>query len=386
MLNFKFNMSTKIIFGKDRIDEVGKEIKKYGNNILMVYGGGSIKQIGLYDKVVKMLKEKGIQITELGGVKPNPRISSVREGVKLCKEKDIEFILPVGGGSTIDCSKAIAAGSLYDGDPWDFFIGKARIKDAIPLGTILTLSATGSEMNGNAVVSNPETEDKLPIRSSRIVPVFSLLDPTVTYSLPPKQTSAGVVDIYSHVMEQYFCSVKDAFVTDKLSEGIFKTCIHYGPIALKEPKSYEARANLMWASTLALNGLLSMGKTRGDWATHAIEHEVSAIYDLTHGVGLAIIAPNWMEYVYEDDVDTFYQYAKNVWGIDGGDKKHVAKQGIEKTRKFFKSLNIPVTLKEAGIDDSRLEEMAKKATRSGDIGDLKKLNSDDVLNILKASF
>jgi hypothetical protein len=378
-------MPTKIIFGKDRIDKIAKEIKKYGNNILMVYGQGSIKKIGLYDKVVKVLEDNGIQYTELAGVKPNPRISSARKGVKICKEKDIDFILAVGGGSTIDCSKAIAVGSKYDGDPWDFFIGKAKIEDATPLGTILTLSATGSEMNGNAVLTNEETVDKLPIHSSKVIPKFSLLDPTLTYSLPPKQTAAGVIDIYSHTMEQYFSSVEGAWVTDKLSEGIFQTCIHYGPIALKEPENYEARANLMWASTVALNGLLAMGKTRGDWATHAMEHEVSAIYDLTHGVGLAIIAPNWMEFVYEDDIDKFYQYAKNVWGVEGDDKKAVARKGIEKTREFFKSLGVPVTLKDAGIDESKLEEMSKKATRTGEIGDLKKLDSNDVQKILQES-
>ncbi len=387
MYNFNFNMPTNIIFGKDRLNELAEEIKKYGNKILLVYGGGSIKKIGLYDKVIKMLNDGGFDVIEHGGVKPNPRITHVREGAKLCKQHNIDLILAVGGGSTIDAAKGIAAGSKYDGDVWDFCIGKATIpEDVTPIGTILTMSATGSEMNAGSVLSNEETEEKLVIASPNLIPRFSLLDPTVTYSLPPYQTAAGIVDMFSHTSEQYFGENEDAFVTDGLAESLFKSCIHYAPILMKDPENYEARANIMWTSSLALNGILQMGKkTRGDWATHLIEHELSAIYDITHGVGLAIITPNWMRYVIKENPAKFQKYAKNVWDIDSDDPLEAGMMAIDKTENFFKSLNIPTRLSEVNIDDKRFEEMAKKAVRRGDLGAFKKLNDKDVIEILKAS-
>ncbi len=386
MDNFNFNTPTKIIFGKDRINDLSKEIKKYGNNILLTYGGGSIKKTGLYDKVIKMLNENGCNVTELGGVQPNPRISHARKGVKLCKENNIDLILAVGGGSTIDESKAIAAGSKYDGDPWDFFIGKAKPpNDATPIGTILTISATGSEMNAGTVMSNEETEDKLSTGAYSLIPKFSLLDPTITYTLPQKQTAAGIVDMFSHISEQYFAATEKAFVTDSISEALYKSCLHYAPVLMKDPENYEARANIMWTGTLALNSILTVGKTYGDWATHKIEHELSAIYDITHGVGLAIITPNWMRHVIKNNPKKFQRYARNVWGIDEKDELKAGNMAIEKTKEFFKSMNMPTTLKEVGIDDARFIEMSKKATRYGEIGAFMKLSDKDVLEILKAS-
>ncbi|MCK5491862.1 MAG: iron-containing alcohol dehydrogenase, partial [Candidatus Omnitrophica bacterium] len=249
-----------------------------------------------------------------------------------------------------------------------------------------TLAATGSEMNGNSVVSNADTKEKLVISSDLLRPRFSVLDPTYTFSVPQNQTAAGVVDIFSHVLEQYFSPIKEAFLQDRLAEAILKTCIKYGPIALKEPENYESRATLLWVSSLALNGLLSYGKI-GDWATHYIEHEVSAIYDVTHGVGLAILTPHWMEYVLkESTTNKFYEYAKNVWGVEGSNLNKVSQEGIIKTKEFFYSLGMPSTLQEIGVKQDSLEEMAKKAIIFGDLGSFQKLNKDDILNILKNSF
>ena len=291
MLDFNYAISTKIFFGKNKIEKLGEELKRYGKNILFVYGGGSIKKNGLYDSVTNIFTRNFIVYHELSGVQPNPRITSVRQGIKLCREHNIESIIAVGGGSVIDCAKTIATGVYHQGDPWEMFLlGDSTIKKALPIGTILTVAGTGSEMNGNAVISNEETEQKLAIHHDLLRPKFSILDPTYTFTVPKNQTAAGTVDIFSHILEQYFSPTKDAFVQNRLAESLLKTCIYYGPIALKEPTNYEARAQLMWTSSLALNGLLGYGKIT-DWATHGIEHAVSAAYDVTHGVGLAILTP-----------------------------------------------------------------------------------------------
>ena len=385
MQDFDYIIPTKVLFGRNKIEHIGKEIKPYARRILLVYGQGSIKRIGVYDEIVKILNKENIIYEELTGVLPNPRIESVRRGIELCRKNSLEFILAAGGGSVIDCAKAIACGFYYDGDPWDFFLQRAQVKKALPLGTVLTLSATGSEMNGYSVISNEEREEKLAVGSDVLRPVFSILDPAYTFTVPQKHTAAGVVDIFSHILEQYFCMVKDAFVQDRLAEGILKTCIEYGPIAINKPRHYQARANLMWASSLALNGILRYGKV-GDWATHAIEHVVSAVYDITHGVGLAIIIPHWMEYVLDEKtVYKFVEYAQNVWGISGGDDFTIAGQGIKRTKEFFRNLGMPVSLSEVGIDGKRLEDMAQKTVMFGKIGEFRKLNRDDVLKILKAS-
>ncbi|MCY6959746.1 iron-containing alcohol dehydrogenase [Clostridium brassicae] len=386
MLKFSYSIPTNVHFGKGRIKVLAKEIKKYGSKVLLTYGGGSIKRNGLYDSIVEIFNENDISFCELNGIDPNPRLTSVNEGIKICKENNIDFILAVGGGSVIDCSKIIAAGYHYEGDPWDFFIGKARIKQALPIGTILTLAATGSEMNGNAVISNMETEEKLGTFGESLKPKFSILDPTYTMTVPVKQTAAGTADIMSHVFEQYFSPTEGAFLQDRLAEAVLKTCIEYGPIAIKNPENYEARANLMWSSSIALNGLLTYGKIT-DWATHGMEHELSAIYDITHGIGLAILTPNWMEHVLDNGtVDKFVEYGVNVWGISlEEDKYSVARKAIEKTREFFKGLGIPMTLKEVGINEERLQEMAEKATKFRPLGGFKKLDKNDVLEIYKAS-
>ncbi|CDI48466.1 iron-containing alcohol dehydrogenase [Clostridium tetani] len=387
MLNFNYSIPTKIFFGKGQIEILGKEIKKYGNKVLVVYGGGSIKKNGVYDEVVNIFKDNNINFWELSGVEPNPRITTVRKGIKMCKENDVDFILAVGGGSSIDCSKVIAAGCYYKKDPWDIVLDSSKIENAIPLGTILTLSATGSEMNAGAVITNLETNEKLGTHHPSMAPKFSILDPSYTFTVPKKHTAAGIADIMSHTFENYFSKTKEAYLQNRMAESILKTCIEYGKVAIEEPENYEARANLMWASSLAINGILSYGKET-KWSVHPIEHELSAFYDITHGVGLAILTPYWMEYVLDyGTLDNFVEYGVNVWNIDDKqDKYAIANKAIEKTREYFVSLGIPSTLKEVGIEEEKLEEMAKAATRRGAVGGFRPLKEEDVLKIYKLAF
>ena len=383
MRNFTYQASTKILFGKNRIIEVGQEILPYGNKILLAYGGGSIKKSGVYEKLVSILQASQIEFVELAGIQPNPRIESVREGIRLCREHQIEFILGVGGGSVIDCIKAISLGVNYDGDAWNFYERKASVGTVLPIGTILTLAATGSEMNGNTVISNEATQEKRATGHDSLRPKFSILDPTYTFTVNKWQTAAGVVDVMSHIFEQYFTLDNGTLLQDTLAEGILKTCIYYGPVLLKDPENYEARANIMWASSLALNGLTITGKVAGDWATHAIEHEVSAIYDLTHGAGLAIIFPVWMQYVLnEKTAQKLAQFARNVWDIKTKDNQEAAREGIAKTRDFFVSLSMPASLKDVNIPGDRIEDMAEGACKFGPVGMFKKLEKKDVSNIL----
>lgn len=388
MENFNYSIPTKIFFGEGKIEVLGKEIKKYGSKILLAYGGGSIKKIGLYDKVVRILEENNISYFELGGIEPNPRIESVTEGVRICRENHIDFILAVGGGSTIDCSKVIAGAVDYDGDPWDLVIGKAKYKDVLPIASILTLAATGSEMDAGAVITNMKTNQKYGTGHPGFFPKFSILDPTYTYSVSKFQTASGVVDIMSHTFEVYFSNVKGAYLQDRLAEAILKTCIHYGKIAVDEPDNYEARSNLMWASSLAINGLLGYGKN-SKWSVHPLEHELSAYYDITHGVGLAILTPHWMEHVLDStNLYKFVEYGINVWNIDSNlDHMEISKLSIEKTSEYFKSLEIPMTLKEVGIGEEKLEIMALDVIEymEGPIGSFKPLNYNDILSIFEKS-
>lgn len=386
MINFNYSIPTKIFFGKDQVNVLPEQVKKYGSKVLLVYGGGSIKKIGLYDKIVKLLKDNNIRYWELSGVEPNPRVTSVRKGIELCREHSIDLVLAVGGGSTIDCSKVIAAGVSYEGDAWDIVLDPGKIKSVIPVASILTLSATGSEMDSGAVITNLNTNEKLGTGHPDMAPKFSILDPAYTFSVPKNQTAAGTADIMSHIFEVYFNNTEGAYLQNRMAEALLKTCINYGPKAIEDPENYEARANLMWASSLAINGLLTYGKD-AKWSVHPMEHELSAFYDITHGVGLAILTPAWMEYVLSGNtLDKFVEYGVNVWNIDGNlDKKEIAKKSIEKTREFFKSLGIPSTLREVGINEEKLELMAKQAVRRGPVGNFKSLKAEDVLNIFKAA-
>lgn len=366
MENFRFNAYTEILFGKGQIEKLPKCLEGYGKNVLLAYGGGSIKRNGIYDKVLELLKD--FNIVELEGIEPNPRIESVKKGIKLCRENNIDVILAVGGGSTIDCSKVIGAGYYYDGDAWDIVTNPSLINKVLPIVTVLTLAATGSEMNKNAVISNMKTNEKLGTASPLMIPQTSILNPEYMFTLPAIQTAAGTADIMSHVLEYYFQKTKDAFVQDKICEGLLQTCIKYCPIAMKEPEHYDARANLMWASSLAINGLCGCGKS-GSWSCHPIEHELSAYYDITHGIGLAIVTPRWMRFILSDNtVDKFVDYATNVWNLElVEDKFALANKAIEKTEEFFKNCGIPSTLSELDIDDSKFNQMAEKAVKFGNL-------------------
>lgn len=384
MLNFNYSIPTKIFFGRDKINVLPEEIKKFGSKVLLVYGGGSIKKSGLYDKIVELLKSNNIKCWELSGVEPNPRVTSVRKGAQICRENGIDLVLAVGGGSSIDCAKVIAAARYYDGDSWDIVLDSRKIEKVLPIASILTLSATGSEMDAGAVISNLETNEKLGTGHPDMAPKFSILDPTYTFTVPANQTAAGTADIMSHIFEVYFSATKEAYLQNRMAEALLKTCIRYGRVAIDEPENYEARANLMWTSSLAINGLLSYGK-RTEWSVHAMEHELSAFYDITHGVGLAILTPCWMKYILDENtVDNFVQYGINVWGIEASeDKFAIANKAIAKTREYFNSLGIPSTLREVGINDEKLELMANQAVRRGQLGNLRTLNAKDVLNIYK---
>lgn len=381
---FQFCVPTDIWFGEGQIKCLPEELARYGRTVLLVYGGGSIKRTGLYDTIQTLLSD--FTIVELPGITPNPKITSVREGVRLCKEHGVSVILAVGGGSCIDASKAIAAGALYDGDPWDLVLDKTRVQGALPIADILTISATGSEMNSGAVISNEETLEKLELNTPCLYPRLSICDPTYLYTLPARQTAAGTADIVSHVMEQYFQPNDGAFITDRLSEGVLQTCIHYGPIAMEEPDNYEARSNLMWAATIGLNHLLTVGKG-GAWSTHPIEHELSAFYDITHGEGLAIVTPAWMRYVLsEETAPRFAMYARNVFGVEEASDMAAAQEGIARLEAFFQTMHLPSHLSEVGIGREHLHEMAEEAVRTSGLSKRSyvHLTADDVYQILEA--
>lgn len=362
MNNFVYSIPTKIYFGKDQILNLPREIREYGSRVLLVYGGGSIKKTGLYDRVVSLLNDNNIFVAELAGVEPNPRTETVDKGVKICREQNISVVLPVGGGSVIDCAKTIAACVSYDGPSWDIVIKKAPITKVLPIISVLTLSATGSEMDTTAVISNMKTNEKYGIAHKDMRPKASILDPTYTFSVSKFQTGAGTADIMSHILESYFSKIEDGYLQDRMAEALLKTCIHYGPIAIEDPENYEARANLMWASSWGINDMISLGKGCS-WTVHALEHELSAYYDITHGAGLAILTPSWMKKVLnEKTIDKFVEYGINVWNIDKNlSKMEIAIKSIETTKNFFVNrLKMPSTLLEIGIDSKYFETWADK--------------------------
>ena len=384
MNNFDLYLNTHVFFGREATSNIPQNINCYGNRVLMVYGGGSIFKNGVYEEVTTILQNGGIEYIELGGIDPNPRIASVREGAKICKENNIDVVLAVGGGSTVDCAKAIAAAACYSGDAWDLVLDKSKVTKALPIFVVLTVAATGSEMDCGAVISNPETKDKYDFDSPWMRPSCAFMDPTHTFTVPKKQTAAGTVDIMSHVLEAYF-SRAQGFMQDRIAEALLKTCIVNGNIALDNPTDYDARANLMWASSWAINGLTSCGKGQA-WSVHQIEHMLSGYYDITHGVGLAILTPVWMEYVLdESSVDKFAEYAKNVWDVDDNDKWNAAREGIRKTRECFTSWGMPTKLSELDIDDRYFRDMAQKAAVRGHDSAYKPLFEEDIVNILKRS-
>ncbi|MCS0674660.1 iron-containing alcohol dehydrogenase [Cytobacillus firmus] len=386
MQNFTFYNPTKLIFGKDQLSQLQTEIPQYGKKVLVVYGGGSIKRNGLYDKVKEQLHEIGAEVFELSGVEPNPRISTVRKGVEICKTEGIDFLLAVGGGSVIDCTKAIAAGAKYDGDAWDLVIKKAFAAKALPFGTVLTLAATGSEMNAGSVITNWETNEKYGWGSPVTFPKFSILDPVNTFTVPRNQTVYGIVDMMSHVLEHYFHLEENTDFQDRMCESLLITIMEAAPKLLEDLERYEHRAAILYSGTMALNGILNMGY-RGDWATHNIEHAVSAVYDIPHGGGLAILFPNWMKHNLNVKPERFKQLAIRVFNVDPAGKtdEETAFEGIEKLREFWNSIGAPSRLADYDIDDSKIELMADKATVNGEFGNFAKLNHDDVVSIYRAS-
>lgn len=384
MNNFRFHVRTDVRFGRDQIQALPEIINSLGKKVLLVYGGGSIKKNGLYDKIGALLSD--FEVFEIGGVEPNPKIELIREAADICKKNNIEVVLAVGGGSVIDSSKVIAAAANYDGDAWDLVTTPSKITKVLPVVVVLTLAATGSEMNKNAVISNMSINSKKGTSSLEFIPMAAICDPTYLFSLPARQTAAGTADIMSHVFEQYFRKDTGAFLSDSFAESILKTCIKYCPIALEQPDNYEARANLMWASTTALNSLISCGKG-GAWTCHPIEHELSAFYDITHGEGLAIVTPRWMRYILNDgNVEKFCTYARNVWNITEADPYKCANMGIDATEEFFKNCGIPMTLTEVGIDDSKIDEMAAACVANNNLDSaFVPLDRDDIAKILRMS-
>lgn len=385
MNNFIYDIQTKVYFGKDQLGNLGKELSKYGKRVLLTYGGGSIKKSGLYDKIVEEIKKAGLELFELSGIAPNPRVQSVNDGANICKKENIDVLLAVGGGSVIDCTKYIGAATYYDGDPWDILLQKTSVEKCLPIITVLTLSATGSEMNCGGVISNPDTKDKIGLSFPVMQPKVSFLDPTITYTVSKYQTACGAADMLNHIMEVYFNMDQDLYMLDTVMEGLMKTIIKYAPIALEKPDDYEARANLMWTSSWAINGFIDGGKHQA-WSCHPIEHEISAIYDITHGLGLAILTPRWLEYTLDEStVSRFYQFGVNVFNIDKNlEPMDVAKKSIEKVSDFlFNTLGLKSRLSDIGIDDSNFEIMAKKACMGGIIPGFKPLNQQDIVNIFK---
>ncbi|MBM7694392.1 alcohol dehydrogenase YqhD (iron-dependent ADH family) [Peribacillus deserti] len=386
MLNFAFKNPVKLIFGSGQLDQLKNEIPQYGNKILLVYGGGSIKKSGLYDKVINTLKELDAEIFELAGVEPNPRLTTVHRGVEICKREGIDFLLAVGGGSVIDCTKAIAAGAKYEGDAWDIVTKKAQVESALPFGTVLTLAATGSEMNAGSVITNWETQEKYGWGSPLTFPQFSILDPENTFTVPRDQTIYGIVDMMSHVLETYFHQGTNTVLQDRMCESVLKTVMETAPKLLDNLESYEHRETILYSGTIALNGMLSMG-IRGDWATHNLEHAVSAVYDIPHAGGLAILFPNWMRHVLNENPGRVKQLAVRVLGVDpeGKTEEETGLEGINKLSDFWSSLGAPSRLADYDIDDTKIEVMADKAMINGEFGNFKKLNREDVLAIYRAS-
>jgi len=386
MNNFIYDIPTRVYFGENQLGNLGEELSKYGKRVLLTYGGGSIKKIGLYDKIVEEIKKAGLELFELSGIEPNPRVSSVNAGADICKKENIDVLLAVGGGSVIDCTKFIGAATFYDGDAWDILMQKVPVEKCLPIIDVLTLAATGSEMDCGGVISNPETKDKIGLMFPVMQPKVSFLDPTNTYTVNKYQTACGAADMLNHIMEVYFNMNQDLYMLDSVMEGLMKTIIKYAPVAMKEPENYEARANLMWTSSWAINGFVNGGK-RQAWSCHPMEHELSAIYDITHGLGLAILTPHWLTYTLDDTtVSKFYQFGCNVFEIDTSlPQMDVAKQSVEMVKEFlFQTLELQSTLSELGIDDTNFEIMAKKAVSSGGLAyAFKPLNEEDVVNIFK---
>lgn len=389
MNGFEFQCATKMIFGRDKELCVGEELRSHGaQRVLLVYGGSSIRRSGLYDRVVKALEEAGLFFRELSGVVPNPRVSLVREGIGLCREEKLDFLLAVGGGSVIDTCKAISFGVYYDGDVWDLISGKAKPgKDRVPVADILTLPAAGSEESDSCVISDETISVKTGFGSPLMRPVFSIMNPELTYTLPPYQTACGGMDIMAHAMERYFSRTANVEMTDRVTEGILTTMVHNLPIALEKPDNYAARAEIMLCGTWAQNDMTGCGREQ-DWFNHGLEHQISGFYDIAHGAGLSISFPAWMEYLCgkETCVPKLAQYAVRVWNVEMNfeDPAQTAREGVKRLRNLLRESGLPLTLKEAGVGNDKFTEIADNMTEKGKhtCGAFYKMSREDILELL----
>lgn len=378
MNNFVFYPATKYVFGRGVENQVGEQLKAFAmKKPLIVYGKGSAVRSGLLDRVRNSLAEAGIAYAELGGVQPNPVDSLVYEGIELAKREGIDSVLAVGGGSSIDTAKAIAAAIPYDGDFWDFYCGKAKVRKALPVGVVLTIPAAGSEGSGNTVITKLDGLHKLGMGSDVLRPKFALMNPELTFTLPPYQTAAGITDMLAHIMERYFTNTENVEITDRVAEGVMKAIINEAPKVIANPEDYDARANIMWSGTLAHNGVCSGGREE-DWATHALEHELSAVYDVTHGAGLAVMFPAWMTFAIKSNPGKLAQYARRVFDIVETDDVKAVELGVEALKKFLKSIGMPVSMKELGVDNPDCKLLAEKVTENkGDVfGNYIKIDKD----------
>lgn len=387
MAKFVFQNTTKVYFGPEQLEYLPEEVRKYGEKVLLVYGGGSVKKTGLHGRITAMLENAGVKVVDFGGVEPNPRHTTVNRGAQICREKGIEAVLAVGGGSAIDCAKVIAATVCYEGgECWDLVKHKAPVKEALPVITVLTLAATGSEMNSGGVISNMETNEKIGLHDPLLRPKVSFLDPTVTFTVNAFQTACGSFDIMSHIFDAgYFCRGEKMAMLDGVMEAVLRTVVAYAPVACREPENYEARENLMWAASWALNDFLYNGVVQRT-SCHSIEHELSAFYDITHGLGLAILTPRWMEYLLDETTaPDFKKFGVNVFGLDASlSDMDGAKAAIEALKKFlFEELGLTGTLTELGIDDRDFAKMAKKACRGDVLEGYRDLTPEDVEKIYR---
>ena len=385
MDNFNFYSPTEFVFGKGRADEAGKYVKKYGGTkVLIHYGGGSAVRSGLIDTVKKSLDEAGIPHCELGGVKPNPRDTLVYKGIELCRKEGVDFILAVGGGSVIDSSKAIALGVPYDGDFWDFYSGKTPEK-ALPVGTVLTIAAAGSEGSGNSIITKEDGLLKRGARNDILRPRFSIMDPALTQTLPAYQTACGATDIIAHVFERYFTNTSEVEITDRLCEAVLLTMIKEAPRVIADPDNYDARANIMWAGMIAHNNICGVGRQQ-DWNSHGLEHELSGLYDVAHGAGLAVIMPAWMEYVYDHNIMRFCQMATRVFGcrMNFEDPEATALEGIHRFRSFLHSIGMPINFEELGAKEEDIPKLVEKlGIGSGTRAGFMELTAEDVTRIYR---
>ena len=388
MNNFTFYSPTYFVFGKEEENNVGKYVKRFGGTkVLIHYGGGSVVRSGLLDRVKASLEREGIAYVTLGGVKPNPRSGLVYEGIELCRKEQVDFVLAVGGGSTIDSSKAIAAGTVYEGDFWDFYMGKP-VTEALKVGTILTIAAAGSEGSPDSVITREEGMLKRGASGEAFRPTFSILNPELTQSLPPYQTACGITDIMAHLFERYFTNTRDVEVTDRLLEGLLMTMVHEGPKVIADPNDYQARANIMWTGMIGHNNSCGVGRDQ-DWSSHNLEHELSALYDCAHGAGLAVVFPAWMEYTMHHDVMRFAQVANRVWGcpMDFAHPEATAKAGIRAFREFLKSIGMPQTMAELGGKEEDIPYLAHTAAwgngNGGTMGGFVVLDEKDMENIYR---